>query len=285
MPPEPRGPGRPCPRGGLARYIAADTLSLPVFNNAAVRLQMELVKPEPDLRVIEQVITSDQALSSQVLKIANSAFYRGLVEVGTVRAAIIRLGMREIGRIVLMAASEQHFRSRDRTIALVMKKLWQHSVGCAYGTAWLARRRDCGVEQSQAFFAGLFHDVGKLFVLMVIEQIKRKNKSLKLTDSLLMEAMNRLHAREGSRLLTRWNMPGHLHVIARDHHNAEIDAQNRLLVLVRMANLVCRKLGIGLAEDGSLLLAATPEANLLGLTGTDLAELEGALEDTRVLSS
>jgi hypothetical protein len=52
-----------------------------------------------------------------------------------------------------------------------------------------------------------------------------------------------------------------------------------------MANLVCRKLGIGLAEDGSLLLAATPEANLLGLTGTDLAELEGALEDTRVLSS
>ena len=269
----------------INRYIAADTLSLPVFNNAAVRLQMELVKPEPDLRVIEQVITSDQALSSQVLKIANSAFYRGLVEVGTVRAAIIRLGMREIGRIVLMAASEQHFRSRDRTIALVMKKLWQHSVGCAYGTAWLARRRACGVEQSQAFFAGLFHDVGKLFVLMVIEQIKRKNKSLKLTDSLLMEAMNRLHAREGSRLLTRWNMPGHLHVIARDHHNAEIDAQNRLLVLVRMANLVCRKLGIGLAEDGSLLLAATPEANLLGLTGTDLAELGGALEDTRVLSS
>ena len=269
----------------INRYIAADTLSLPVFNNAAVRLQMELVKPEPDLRVIEQVITSDQALSSQVLKIANSAFYRGLVEACTVRAAIIRLGMREIGRIVLMAASEQHFRSRDRTIALVMKKLWQHSVGCAYGTAWLARRRDCGVEQSQAFFAGLFHDVGKLFVLMVIEQIKRKNKSLKLTDSLLMEAMNRLHAREGSRLLTRWNMPGHLHVIARDHHNAEIDAQNRLLVLVRMANLVCRKLGIGLAEDGSLLLAATPEANLLGLTGTDLAELEGALEDTRVLSS
>ena len=269
----------------INRYIAADTLSLPVFNNAAVRLQMELVKPEPDLRVIEQVITSDQALSSQVLKIANSAFYRGLVEVGTVRAAIIRLGMREIGRIVLMAASEQHFRSRDRTIALVMKKLWQHSVGCAYGTAWLARRRDCGVEQSQAFFAGLFHDVGKLFVLMVIEQIKRKNKSLKLTDSLLMEAMNRLHAREGSRLLTRWNMPEHLHVIARDHHAVEIDAQNRLLVLVRMANLVCRKLGIGLAEDGSLLLAATPEANLLGLTGTDLAELEGALEDTRVLSS
>ena len=158
-------------------------------------------------------------------------------------------------------------------------------MGCAYGTAWLARRRDYGVEQSQAFFGGLFHDVGKLFVLMVIEQIKRKNKALKLTDTLLTEAMNRLHAREGSRLLTQWNMPEHLHVIARDHHAVEIDGQNRLLLLVRMANLVCRKLGIGLAEDGSLLLAATPEAHLLNLAESDLAELENALEDTRVLSS
>ena len=269
----------------INRAMAEGTVVLPVFSASALKVQRELVKKDADTRVVESILAGDQSLSSQVLQMANSAFYKGLVEVKTVRAAIIRLGMREIGRIVLMAASEQHFRSRDRTIALVMKKLWQHSVGCAYGTAWLARRRACGVEQSQAFFAGLFHDVGKLFVLMVIEQIKRKNKSLKLTDSLLMEAMNRLHAREGSRLLTRWNMPGHLHVIARDHHNAEIDAQNRLLVLVRMANLVCRKLGIGLAEDGSLLLAATPEANLLGLTGTDLAELEGALEDTRVLSS
>ena len=40
-----------------------------------------------------------------------------------------------------------------------------------------------------------------------------------------------------------------------------------------------------LAEDGSLLLAATPEAHLLNLAESDLAELESALEDTRVLSS
>ncbi|MDX9834789.1 MAG: HDOD domain-containing protein, partial [Desulfobulbus sp.] len=146
----------------INRFIVSDTITLPVFNSAATRLQMELVRQEPDLRVIEQVINSDQALSSQVLKIANSAFYRGLSEVGTVRAAIMRLGMREIGRIVFLVASRQHFRSSDNAIAMIMKKLWQHSVGCAYGTAWLARRCVDGVEQSQAFFGGLFHDVGKL---------------------------------------------------------------------------------------------------------------------------
>lgn len=269
----------------INRFIVSDTITLPVFNSAATRLQMELVRQEPDLRVIEQVINSDQALSSQVLKIANSAFYRGLSEVGTVRAAIMRLGMREIGRIVFLVASRQHFRSSDKAIAMIMKKLWQHSVGCAYGTAWLARRCADGAEQSQAFFGGLFHDVGKLFVLMVIEQIKRKNKTLKLTDSLLVEAMTRLHTLEGSRLLIQWNMPEYFHVIARDHHAEEIDEKNQLLVLVRMANLVCHKLGIGLEQNNSLRLGDTLEASLLNLTKTDLAELEGALEDTRVLSS
>ena len=102
---------------------------------------------------------------------------------------------------------------------------------------------------------------------------------------LLLDAMNRLHAREGSRLLTRWNMPEQYHVIARDHHAAEVDADNHLLLLVRLANLVCRKLGIGLEQDNALDLAATPEAELLRLTGRDLAELELALEDSRVLTS
>ncbi len=269
----------------INRFIESDTITLPVFNTAAVRIQQELARNEPDLRVVEKTITSDQALSSQVLKFANSTFYRGLSEVGTVRAAIMRLGMRETGRVVLLAASRHYFNSSDKTISTLMKKLWQHSVGCAYGTVWLAKRHDYGVDQGQAFFGGLFHDVGKLFILMVVEQIKRKSKTIKITDALLMEAMAKLHAREGGKLLARWNMPENFQNIAREHHSAEIDDKNILLILVRMANLVCHKLGIGLEHSPPLLLPATLEASLLNLSEIDLAELEISLEDTRVLTA
>jgi HD-like signal output (HDOD) protein len=269
----------------INRFIESDAVVLPVFNSAAASIQQELAKNEPSIQVIEKIITADQSLATQVLKIANSSFYRGLNEVGTVRAAIMRLGMKEIEKVVLLATSRNHFKSSDKTINLLMKKLWQHAVGCAYGAVWLARRHTYGVEQSQAFFGGLFHDVGKLLVLVIIEQIKRRNQSLKITDALLLEAMDRLHAREGGKLLDKWNVPESFCVIAREHHAAEFDDKNILMLLVRMANLVCHKLGIGLVRDPSLILPATLEASLLNLSEIDLAELEIALEDTAVLAS
>lgn len=268
----------------INRFIESDAVTLPVFNSASSRIQQEMAKPEPSIQVIEKIITSDQALSSQVLKIANSSFYRGLAEIGTVRAAILRLGFKEIEQVVVLATSRQHFKSSDKTINLLMKKLWQHAVGCAYGTVWLARRYTYGVDQSQAFFGGLFHDVGKLLVLVIIEQVKRRNKTLKITDALLLEAMDKLHPREGAKLLAQWNMPEYFCVVARDHHSMEIDDKNFLLLLVRMANMVCHKLGIGLSKNPALILPATLEAGLLNLTEIDLAELEIVLEDTAVLA-
>nr|WP_321465606.1 HDOD domain-containing protein [uncultured Desulfobulbus sp.] len=269
----------------INRFIESDSVVLPVFSSAAARIQQEIAKNEPNIQVIEKIITSDQALSTQVLKIANSAFYRGLKEVGTVRAAIMRLGVKEIEKVVLLATSKQHFASKDKMINLVMKKLWQHAVGCAYGAVWLSKRHTYGVEQSQAFFAGLFHDVGKLLVLEIVEQIKRRNKNLKITDALLLEAMDRLHPREGGKLLEQWNVPEYFTLIAREHHSVELDDKNILMLLVRMSNLVCHKLGIGLTNEPSLVLPATLEADLLNLSEIDLAELEIALEDTAILSN
>jgi HD-like signal output (HDOD) protein len=269
----------------INRFIESDSVALPVLNAAAFRIQQEVAKSEPDIQVIERIITSDQALASHVLKIANSSFYRGLSEVGTVRTAITRLGMREIAQVVLMASSQRHFSSKDAAIALVMKKLWQHAVGCAYGAAWLAKRHPYGVEQGQAFFGGLLHDVGKLMVLVVVEHLKKKDKQMQLTDALLLEAMDRLHAREGGKLLEQWNLPEYFCAIAREHHSQEIDEKNILLLLVRMANLVCRKLGIGLRHEPDLVLPATLEADLLHLSEIDLAELEIVLEDSSALSS
>ena len=48
---------------------------------------------------------------------------------------------------------------------------------------------------------------------------------------------------------------------------------------VRLANEGSRKAGIGLDPDPSLVLAATPEANLLKTSDVLLAELEILLED------
>ncbi|KJS02373.1 MAG: hypothetical protein VR65_05515 [Desulfobulbaceae bacterium BRH_c16a] len=267
----------------ITECIESDSVVLPVFSSAALRVQQELVKKEPDMKVVENILVGDQSLSSQILQMANSAFYHGLVEILTVRAAIIRLGMQEVGRIALLVASRNQFRSKDKELNQIMKQLWQHSVGCALGVRWLAKRCKFDELENHVFFAGLFHDVGKLFVLMVVDQLRNKNKELPVTHALLLESMSSLHAEQGYNLMKKWNMPEEYCLVTRDHHRSDYDTRNYMLLLVRLANMACSKLGIGLAKDDSLVLSTKEEARLLNLSEIDLAELEIHLEDTSVL--
>jgi HD-like signal output (HDOD) protein len=268
----------------IEQYIEAGNIVLPVLSSAAMRVQQELVKKEPDMRVLENLIAQDQSLSSQVLQMANSAFYHGLAEILTIRAAIVRLGMQEVGRITLLAASKNQFRSKNKVLNVIMQRLWQHSVGCALGVQWLAETCKFDEYKNHAFFAGLFHDVGKLFVLMVIDQLKQKDDSLPLTQNLLMEAMSALHAQQGYNLMKQWNLPEEYCVITRDHHNPDCDHKNLPLLLVRLSNMTCHKLGIGLTKDPSLVLSTSEEAHLLNVSEIDLAQLEIYLEDAAVLA-
>ncbi len=269
----------------INKAMAEGTVVLPVFSASALKVQRELIKKDADTRVVESILAGDQSLSSQVLQMANSAFYKGLVEVKTVRAAIIRLGLQEVGRIALLASARNQFRSRDRELNVVMKKLWQHSVGCAMGARWLANRCQFADLETNAFFAGLLHDIGKLFVLMVVDRLREKDGNLPVNHALLLETMDSLHCVQGEQLMRQWNMPEDYCLVARDHHQAEADHRNHLLLLVRLANFACHKLGIGLKKDERILLSGREEAQALTLRDIDLAELEIHLEDIPALSS
>lgn len=267
----------------IEQFIESGKLSLPVFNPNALRVQQELVRKEPDMGVVEKLIVRDQTLASEVLKLANSVYYRGLVEVKTVKAAIVRLGMREVSKIVLLAASKTQFRVVDKELALMLKRIWQHSAGNALAANWLARRCEFEELASQAFFSGLLHDIGKLFLITAIEQSKLR-KSGKMTSALLLEVIDTLHTRQGYRLMQHWNMPEEYCLVVRDHHDPSVDARNTLLILVRLADMACHKLGIGIRSLPEVNLAATAEANLLELSEIDMAELEIMLEDTKALT-
>ena len=268
------------------KHLASSDARLPVFNATALRIQQEIAKEEPDLRLIEKLIVSDQSMTAKVLSVSNSSFYKGLQQVSTVRNAIVRLGINEVSNIIMLVTHENNFRSKDPFVHGMMRKLWRHSVGCALGSNWLAKQ--CGLQAlaHEAFFAGLLHDVGMLFILTVIDDLKHSNElKAQPSDALLVEAMNTLHANHGHSLMAQWNLPPKYSEIARDHHQEECDPNNLLLALVRLADKACCKLGIDLDEDPSLVLAATSEAEVLHISEMDLARMEIMLEDSHVFEA
>jgi HD-like signal output (HDOD) protein len=266
--------------------IASSKVRLPVFNLTAARLQQEIGKEEPDPRQIEKLIVSDQALTAEVLRFSNSSFYKGLTQVATVRNAVVRLGVNEVANIVMTVTHESQFVSKDPFLHGVMRQLWRHALGTAVGAHWLARH--CGLHgiAHETFFAGLLHDVGKLFILTVIDELMHSGRhKLNPSAALLMEAMDHLHTGHGYTLMQHWNLPEKYAQVARDHHQDPVDSENYLALTVRLANKACNKLGIGLRHDPGLVLIATAEANELHLSELDIAKMEIMLEDSQVFGT
>lgn len=253
---------------------------LPVFDRTALLVHQEATTADPDTDKVISYIVQDQVLVAEVLKVANSSFFRGIKKISRIQDAVVRIGLREVVNCVMMATQRKNYSSRNPFVQQYTSILWKHSVACAFGAQWLAKRCNYAELAPEAFIAGLIHDVGKLLVLKALVSVGEKDKDApRITRTAADEFIDAMHPECGFLLLEKWNLPESYCDVCRDHHRPDYDASNIMLLVVRMANLVCRKIGIGLREDRDLVLVTSSEAGLLGLSDITLAELEIAMED------
>lgn len=265
----------------VKEQLESETLNLPVFHPIAVKLQGILASKDFTIDQVVALIIKDQALTSQILRLANSAFFSGLAKVTTITDAVVRLGAREIASVAMLASQQSSYNSFTvGEIKSHSQQLWKHAIGCAIGTRWLCEKSGYKQLAQEGFIAGLLHDIGSLLILKVLEGIvlaeeDRKGVSRELTS----EIMSAMHTDSGYQLMQKWNLPEIYCVIVRDHHNEQSDTNNVLLSLVRLVDNTCRKLGLGCQAEPNLMLAATFEAQGMGIKEIMLAELEIMIED------
>ena len=265
--------------------ISSQTLQLPVFHPVALKLMNILAKEDYSITQVAQMIIEDQALSSHVLRMANSAFFGGLSKVTTIRDAIVRLGARQVTNVVTVVTQSQQYRTKDRTMAAYMQTLWKHALGCALGTKWFAEKTGYKELAPEGLLAGLLHDIGQLFLLQVLEDVQASEPELALSKPVIVEVLQHMHVEQGTMLMQHWNIPELYGEIVRQHHAETYDTHNTLLLMVRLVDMACKKVGIGLHHDPSMVLAATAEAQALDVKEVVLAELEIMLEDAMTLSN
>jgi putative nucleotidyltransferase with HDIG domain len=264
----------------IHEYLVSEELQLPVFHHVALRLQDMLAKDDYNLQQVATLIMEDQYLASQVLRVANSAFFSGLSKASTIKDAIVRLGAKQLLSIVMLATQKSNYHSQSKILNVYMQDLWKHALGCAMGAKWLAEKIGYSNLAQEAFLGGLLHDIGKLFLLKLLEDIHASDKyDVTLSKALVTEVLKSMHAEQGYTLLQKWNIPDLYCHIVRDHQKEAYNTSDVLLSMVRVVNLTCKKLGIGMQHDPSIILEATPEALHLGVSDLLLAELEIAIED------
>lgn len=277
-PPEQAAGGRSLLDQALA-FAEARRITLPVFSDVAVKVQMATRDETYNIDEIERAVDSDPALVAEVLRASNSAFFGGLSEVSSIKAAILRLGLPRVANLVLLATEKSRYTASSPNVAVLMKALWQHASACALAAEWVARKVRYPQLGETVFIGALIHDIGKLFLLRVLDQMIAETPDAMITPALIREVIDRAHPEVGHRLLTSWNLPEVYQTIVRDHHAAVADPANVPLQIVRMANAACTKTGMSLHPEPSMVLGALPEATVLGLSDVAIAELEIILED------
>lgn len=264
----------------IEETLDREEIELPIFNQVALKLQQQLTRGDYSLAEIAKIIHKDQGLASDVLKMANSVFYAGVKPVKTIQEATVRLGGKTIFNLVTAVTQKQLYRAHKMKYDYWATPLWSHSLGVAYAARWLSRHLGMDQFVDEAFMAGLLHDIGKLLLLKVIEDLDGSEVTQEdISKDLVDDILETMHTYHGERLMRRMNIPDVYCDVARMHHDPEVSAEDSILNLVRLGNLACRKVGIGLKHDPELLLETTSGVINLNVTDRALDGLHVRLEE------
>jgi len=195
---------------------------LPTIEQCYQRI-LDLIKKGEDLPKIGRVIEEDPALTADVLKLANSAFYGQRVPINSVNRAIIFLGTNIIKDVVLSLGVISSFRKIGKD-KVKIDKFWEHANLCNKIVNFLHKELFEKRMPDEFSTVGLLHDIGKLFELVYFPD--RFSQILeKLTShpelgwvEVETEVFGVPHTLLGGYLLNWWNLPYPLIEIAFFHH-------------------------------------------------------------------
>ena len=262
--------------------LASQPIELPIFHPVALKLQRMLANYDFTVDEVSLVASEDMSLASQMLKMSNSPMYMGRSKVATIKEAVIRLGAQQVINLVIAASQASVHSSTHPAVDNYMKEMWLHSHGCALGGRWLAL--SCGMRgvADETYLAGLLHDVGKLYLLKSFENLVKAGEiDSDFDDDLIREIFETMHVEQGHRMMQHWNFPTMYCEVIRDHHAEKWDSVNKMLAIVRFANMACHRVGLGLKHEPDLVLINTEEAEILDITDTQIVQLEAMLEEAR----
>ncbi|MDJ0784504.1 MAG: HDOD domain-containing protein [Desulfosarcinaceae bacterium] len=214
---------------------------LPSLPQVIIKLIEACNNEDCSLGELAEIIRQDPALSNQILKTVNSAFYGLAHKVGDIDQAAAVLGTETIKHIALCSSVQQIFRAQGKKGAFDHKAFWWHSLKSAIVARLLAERLSYPAPD-EAFLSGLLHDIGKL-VLWI-------NYGEAYTDlivthmgqpGMLLEGEAELaagHPEIGAWLINQWHLQSFMADAILYHHQPmdRIMTASRLVQIVYAAN-------------------------------------------------
>lgn len=198
---------------------------------------------------LEAAVGSDPSLAARILRTANSAAFGLRRPVKTIAWAINVLGTNEVKNLAVTALIAERFTGDVVVASYTRKGLWRHMVCVGLAARMVASR--AGLRNfSEAFLAGLLHDVG----IALLDQYLRRPFAEVMTAlkpgvplcQVEREQLGFDHTQFGAKVAEQWRFPPVILSAIRHHHAPDrCDQQSRPIAqAVEVANFICVSKGI-----------------------------------------
>ena len=187
------------------RRMLKDQVQLPALPDVALRIRAAMQDPDYSVASVARSIQADAGTSAYLLRISNSALYRGVAKVSTVDAAVARLGVVTVRNLVTSYALRAMFTTRSSLLARLMRDRWARSARLAALAAVVAQK--CGnFSRDRAMLAGLIQDIG---MLPLIGALEARKQSLPDPER-IVATLRQFSGKVGVVLLKHWNFDDEL---------------------------------------------------------------------------
>ncbi|MEI6127351.1 MAG: HDOD domain-containing protein [Pseudomonadota bacterium] len=253
-------------------------IELPVLPKIVMEIQKIIRNPIATNDDMAKIIEKDAVISLRLINISNSAMYRGVDKVQTVRQAVPRLGIRQTQSVVSTIASKSLYTATNEQLKSMMEKLWQHSLASAQASKKIGEKLGHG-DVEKLYLMGLVHDIGKALLIRGMDLLISGTEEVNMQD--VLAGIQDYHASFGSAILQKWGF-GEEFVKMANMHNDEkfIATTKKEILIVSLASMLTRKIGCSFSSDESINLAESESAKLLTI---DAEALDAICEETKKL--
>jgi HD-like signal output (HDOD) protein len=197
---------------------------------------------------VEEVIQQDQALTGRLLQVANSAAHAGLMPIGTVRDAVVRVGIGPVVSFAMASCLGPTFRRALPEYGLSEGDLWQHSVASSLAAEVIGAMAPIMVPP-EAVTAALLHDVGKIVLarfltpelLSGIADARADGERSEMQAE--VDVLGVHHGELGGLIGRHWNLPDRL-ATAITYHHAPDKVSDVVCDAVHLANVATRMIDV-----------------------------------------
>jgi HD-like signal output (HDOD) protein len=218
-------------------FAALDSgrLELPTLPDMALKIRKMIDDPNVSAEAIIRLLSTDPAISAQIIKTANSAAFSQGKPVNELRTAVSRLGYRMLHNMVMLITMSNIFKADSPVINQKLKNLWDHSREVAANSYVLALHQK-HLKPEQAMLAGLVHGLGAIPICLFADRHHPR-----LDQETLESLIRKFHTQVGARLLGSWNFPAEIVDVIAQYKNLQrvtADGVADYIDVVTVANMM-----------------------------------------------